>query len=268
VVVGHHAEQVEQTLGSGERYGLELRFVRQPNALGSAQALASVRSYVQTPFLLILGDYYFVARDPQVMRWRLGRGESAIATKREFNTRLIREACSVETAADGRVLGIVEKPTRPRTDLKGCGFYALVPDAFDAVIRTPRTALRDEYELTISLELFVAAGNALYAEEIIDWDSNVTRPADLLQCNLDWLDRHDLSQLVATQAFVDQRTELHRTIVGDRAAVRGTNLLKEVVVFPGVELADVGTLERALLTPEGSIDCGQTSEPAQRGNSQ
>ncbi|HEX9941277.1 MAG TPA: sugar phosphate nucleotidyltransferase [Thermoanaerobaculia bacterium] len=263
VVVGHHAAQVERALGNGERYGLEVQLVRQPAPLGSAHALAAVRSCLRTPFLLLLGDYYFVAARPETMIERLARGESAIAVKREPEPRLICEACAVETTAEGRVVAIVEKPSRPLTDLKGCGFYALVPEALDAVTRTPRTALRDEYELTVSLELFVQAGNALYAEEIIDWDYNLTRPEDLLECNLDWLDRHGMSNLVANRAFVDGQTELQRTVVGEGAAVRGVNLLKEVVVFPGTEVVARGSVERTLFTPEGSISCGPSPQLAQ-----
>jgi NDP-sugar pyrophosphorylase family protein len=265
VVVGHHAERVERALGNTERDGLDVQFVRQPAPLGSAHALASIRTELRTAFLVLLGDYYFVAGEPEVMLQRLARGESAIAVKREPEVRLVREACAVETGTDGRVLAIVEKPTQPRTDLKGCGFYALVPEALDAVARTPRTALRDEYELTVSLELFIGAGNPLYAEDIIDWDCNVTRPADLLECNLSWLDRHGVSHLVAERAFVSPDAELRRTVVGEGAAVRGLSYLTEVVVFPGTEVSGGCSVERTLLTPEGPISCGPTPQRTGKG---
>jgi NDP-sugar pyrophosphorylase family protein len=256
VVVGHCAEGVERALGDGRRYGLEVTFVQQSAALGSANALASVRPHLRGPFLVLLGDYYFVADEPEAMLRRLARGESAIAAKREPQAQLVRDACAVETAPDGRVTAIVEKPTRPRTDLKGCGFYALMPEALDAVLRTPRTALRDEYELTVSLELHVGAGHPLYAEEIIAWDCNVTHPQDLLNCNLEWLARHGTDHLIDPGAFVAPGVELRRSVIGEGAAVRGARQLTEVVVFPGTEVPEGGSVERALLTPEGFIDCG------------
>lgn len=268
VVVGHRAEEVERALGDGQSWGLELQLVEQSAPLGSAHALAAARPFVRGPFLLLLGDYYFVARDPEVMVERLRRGESAIAVKREPNERLVREACAVSTAADGRVVGIVEKPTLPQTDLKGCGFYALQPEAFDAVMRTPRTALKNEYELTVTLELLVARGQALYAQEVIDWDSNVTRPEDLLQCNLDWLDRHGVSRLVAGGAIVDAQVEVERAVVGEGATIKGDSLLREVVVFPGVELVDGGVVEQALVTSDRTIYCGSTAAPIERGENE
>jgi dTDP-glucose pyrophosphorylase len=259
VVVGHHGADLEAAIGDGSRYGLDITYIPQPAPLGSAHALASVRSHVSSPFLVTLGDYYFVPTDPSVMIRRLERGQSAIATKRETSPVLVREACAVYHRPDGRVLDIVEKPSHPHTDVKGCGFYALQPEFFDAACRTPRTALRDEYELTVSLELFVRGGDALFAEEIIEWDSNITRPQDLLECNLEWLERHQLRTLVSAEAFVDPATTMERTVVGNGARVLGRNTLKGVVVFPGTEVTDGGPVERTLVTPSARIYCPDPS---------
>lgn len=265
VVIGHHADAVRSILGDGQRWDMDLRFVEQSEPLGSAHALAAARPHVDGRFLLLLGDYYFVAKNPEAMALRLGRGESAIAVKRESNVRLIREACAVSAAADSRIVGIVEKPTAPQTDLKGCGFYALQPEAFDAVMRTPRTALRNEYELTVALELMLRGGQPIFAEEVIEWDNNVTRPEDLLQCNLDWLDRHGKSRLVAADADIDSGARVERTVVGAGAAIRGESLLREVVVFPGAEIVDGGLVERALVTGESQIFCEPATRQTERG---
>jgi glucose-1-phosphate thymidylyltransferase len=259
VIVGHHGADLTAAIGDGSRYGLDISYIPQPAPLGSAHALASVRSQVRSPFLLTLGDYYFVPTDPSRMIRRLGRGESAVATKRETLPVLVREACAVYSGPDARVLDIVEKPSDPHTDVKGCGFYALQPEFFDAVSRTPRTALRDEYELTVSLELFVQAGQALFSEEIIEWDSNITRPQDVLDCNLEWLERHRLGALVSADAFVDPATTMERAVIGNGARVLGRNTLNGVVVFAGTEVADCGPVERTLLTPSARIHCPDLS---------
>ena len=254
VVVGHRAGQIEEALGDGDRYGMSLRYIHQTQALGSAHAVNSIRRYIRGPFLMVLGDYYFVPRDPERVVERLERGESTIAIKPEPNEELVREACAVETSADGRVTNIQEKPVRPKTNLKGCGFYAMVPEFLEAVARTPRTALRDEYELTDSLHTFVKSGRPLYSEDLICWDNNVTRPGDLLQCNLEWLANKKLEALVSEQSTVDPATEVRRTLVGDGAQIQGYSRLDEVVVFPGVRSTATGELRRALLTPQGPID--------------
>jgi dTDP-glucose pyrophosphorylase len=256
VVTGHLGEDLAHALGDGGAYGVRLEYVDQGARLGTAHALGRVRHTVREPFLLVLGDYYFVPSEPERMLRRLAGGSSAIAVKRESDIALIREACAPELDATGRVVGIVEKPTAPKTDLKGCGFYALQPEFFDAVARTPRTALRDEYELTVSLELFVRAGHALYGEEIVTRDTNLTRPEDVLACNVEWLERTGRTALVADGASVDAGLELRQSVVGRGASVEGVTGLEQVVVFPGAHLAASGLVRRALVTATGCISCG------------
>ena len=256
IVTGHRGQDLTRALGDGGAYGVQLEYVDQGARLGTAHALGRVRHAVRDPFLLVLGDYYFVPSEPERMLRRLADGTSAIAVKREPDPALIREACAPELDATGRVVDIVEKPAVPKTDLKGCGFYALQPEFFDAVARTPRTALRDEYELTVSLELFVRAGHALYAEEIITRDTNLTRPEDVLACNLEWLERAGRTALVADGASVDAGLELRQCVVGRGARVEGSADLEQVVVFPGAHLEASGLLRRALVTSAGRISCG------------
>jgi len=251
VVLGHHGDALAHALGDGARYGLRLHYVHQKAPLGSANAVGAVRPHVHGPFLLLLGDYYFSATNPSRLVQRLREGAGAIAAKREPNRRLLAEACALEVGEDGRVLTIVEKPAVPRSSVKGCGFYALQPEAFDAIARTPRTALRDEYELTVSLELYVRSGNRLFAEEIIAWDANFTSPADVLECNTMWLAQEGRRELVAEGAQVDEGVYLEGAVVGDRARVLSGSRLKDVVVFAETRLEERVVLERALVTPQG-----------------
>jgi len=256
VVVGHRAEDFARVIGNGSAYGVHVEFIDQGPRLGSAHALGRARAQLHGRFILLLGDYYFVPSEPERMLRRLADGASAIAVKRESNPRLVREACAVELDASGRVLSIAEKPVAPRTDVKGCGFYALQLDFLDAVARTPRTALRDEYELTVSLGCYIEGGQALYGEEVISRDANLTRPEDVLECNLDWLARVGRVALVDDGAHVEEGLHLDHAVVGCGARVEGATSLEEVVVFPDAHVRATGTLRRSLFTPTACIACG------------
>ena len=254
VVTGYRAGDVEAALAAGHADGLSLHVVEQGAALGSAHALGQLRPHVTGPFVVILGDYYFSAVHPRQLASHLADGHSsAIAARREPNRRLLSEACELRVGGAGRVTGIVEKPARPVGDLKGCGFYAFQPEMFDAIARTPRTALRDEYELTVALELFVDSGHPVFAEEVIDWDQNFTHPEDVLECNLQWLDRNGRNELIGDGAHVGPRARLERTVVGANARVENGAAVAETVVFDETTLTGTGSLRRALVTPGGVI---------------
>ena len=254
VVVGHRADQVTSAIEQAET-DIRIRFVAQNEALGSADALARVRPLITGPVVALLGDYYFRATDAAAVMRRLAMGMSAIAVKREPDPRLVAEACAVTIDDGGRVVDIVEKPMVPGTRLKGCGIYACMPDFFDALARTPRTALRNEYELTVALELYVRSGRPLFAEEIVRWDANLTRPLDLLECNLRWLEETREPSFAGMNARVEAGAVLTRAIVGAGASIGQGARVSHSVVFPSASVAPGAAVQRAIVTPAGVVQC-------------
>lgn len=264
VVVGYRGEDLVRAVGDGGAWGVTVEYVEQGTTpLGSAHAVGRVQPHVHSPFLLLLGDYYFAATEPRRMVRHLANGDSAMVVKRETDRRRLCEACALRLDADGRVLDIVEKPVRPASDLKGCGFYALQPEFFDAVRRTPRTALRDEYELSVALELYIKAGHRLYAEDILAWDNNLTTPRDLLECSRFWLRQEGRDAYVAPDAQVEAGIGMELTVVGAGARVSGSRPLEEVIVFPQTRVEVTEPVRRTLITPRARIECRGT-DPARR----
>jgi dTDP-glucose pyrophosphorylase len=254
VVVGQHAEGMASAMSDAADRGMRVEFVDQGPSLGSGHALNCLRGVIDDPFLLLLGDYYFRPIEPERMLRRLQAGESAIAVKRETDPALTRAACAVYMDPDGRVTGLVEKPIRPgNAAMKGCGFYAFQPDVFDAVARTPRTALRNEYELTVALDIFIGQGNPVFGEVVVEDDANLTRPEDLLTCNLEWLRRSRHPALVANSAFVDPGVTLQEVVVGADARVDGTGHVEEAVVFAGSRFRASGSIRGVIVTPDETI---------------
>jgi glucose-1-phosphate thymidylyltransferase len=248
VVIGYLGRDVVESIGNGSRYNLDVHYVEQGPALGSAYALARAIPYLRRPFLVTLGDYYFEAPEAEALIRCLNNGVSAISAKRESDLKLLMEACELCVADDGRLLRIVEKPAAPVGNLKGCGFYAFQTSFLDSLSRTPRTALRDEYELSVSLDVHLSAGHAIYVADIIDGDWNFTRPRDVLDCNVHWLRRRHERSFIACDASVESEPALEDVVVGTRAHVAGVRSLREVVVFPEAVLQGEPVLESALVT--------------------
>lgn len=255
IVVGHAAAQIISVLGDGSRYGVDIRYVEQREPLGSAHALGQLAPYLNGPFVLLLGDIYFATQDLARMLDHARSADGAVvAAKREPDQRALCEACALEVGATGRIVRIVEKPKMPASDLKGCGIYIFQPEIFDAVRRTPRTMLRDEYELTIAIEIAIQSGQPVYAE-CIDWDMNITRPQDVLRCNLAWLEREGRRDLVGADVRLAAGTRLERAVIGDQVVVTQPVALSDVVVFPGTQIAGGGLIERALVAPDRLVYC-------------
>jgi glucose-1-phosphate thymidylyltransferase len=256
VVIGHLGHKVVQTLGDGSRYGVHLTYVEQDETLGIAHAVGQLEAHLDGPFLLFLGDIFFetVQLDTMLKRMSEPGVDGVLAVMREPDPDLIRRNFTVQTDDAGFVRRVIEKPRHPKSDLKGCGLYMFDPAIFDSIRRTPRTALRDEYELTDAIQIFIEDGYGVVPAEVIERDLNLSTPADLLYLNMHALERSERDQYIAPDAVVEPGAVVERSVVMAGASVPAGARLEECVVLPG-ERAPLGTHRRCILSTGRSTPC-------------
>jgi NDP-sugar pyrophosphorylase family protein len=257
VVIGHLGQEIVRALGDGSRYGVKIRYVEQGEVLGIAHAVGKLEPHLDRPFFLFLGDIYFATANfaAMVEPLRLGRAEAVLACKREPDIAAMRRNFAVMLGADGYVSRVVEKPRSPRTDLKGCGIYLFDPEFFDAVRRTPRTALRNEYEITDSIQLFLEAGHKVMPAEVVVEDVNVSYPADLLALNLQLLRESGAANWRAPTAQLSASAKLERVIAMDGSAIGAGAALRDCLLFPGAQVPAGHVAQRSIFIPGSEIRC-------------
>lgn len=258
VVIGHLGHEVVRTLGDGSRYGVRIEYVEQEETLGIAHAVSRLERHVDRPFFLFLGDIFFETENLASMAERLtsGRGtDGVLAVKRESDPEAIKRNFVVITDENGWVSRVIEKPRHARTNLKGCGLYLFDLAFFDSVRRTPRTAMRDEYEITDSIQIFIDDGYRVEAAEVVRSDVNLSYPADLLDLNLRLLDERGNGNLLGDRARVEPGAVVERSVLMDGVVVHSGAHLRECLVFSGVDVRDGRHRSRTILTPDNEIRC-------------
>jgi NDP-sugar pyrophosphorylase family protein len=259
VVIGHLGYEIAQAMGDGSRLGVRIRYVEQTEMLGIANALGQLEPHVSSPILLLLGDIFFVAADLERMIRSLQQREAkaVLAVKKEESPEAIRRNFTVLVDEQGLVRRVIEKPRHPMTNIKGCGLYLFDLNVFDAIRRTPRTAMRDEYEITDTIQIMIDDGLPVVPESVIRWDLNLTTPGDVLRCNLFQLERLGLDSVVADGAKVHGRAELDRVVVGAGASIRHPIRVTNSLIFPGTDVTAEHDVDGFIITPEHQIDCRQ-----------
>lgn len=257
VVIGHLGHEVVRTLGDGSEWGVQIKYVEQEETLGIAHAVSRLEPHVDSSFFLFLGDIYFDTEHLGAMlqRFQTGKLGGVLACKREPNLEAIKRNFVVMTDEQGRVHRVVEKPRHPRTDLKGCGIYLFDQAFFDAVRRTPRTALRNEYEITDAIQIFLDDGYRVDAAEVVKADMNVSYPADLLELNLRLLQQRGAAQFVAPSASVGAGALLHHSVALAGSSIGAGAKLTECLLFPGARVAAGHVAQRSIFTGDSEIRC-------------
>jgi len=257
VVIGHLGHEVVRVLGDGSDYGVSIKYVEQEEMLGIAHAVSRLENYVDRSFFLFLGDIFFVTENLSEMKTRFEAGKlgGVLACKREPDLEAMKRNFAVMADGDRVVSRVVEKPRHPRTDLKGCGIYLFDQSFFDAVRRTPRTALRNEYEITDSIQIFLDDGYPVEAAEVVKADMNVSYPSDLLELNLLLLQQSGSEKLIAADAVVGKGAEIQRSVVMAGANIGAGAKLEECLLFPGANVPAGRIRRRTIFTADSEIRC-------------
>ncbi len=257
VVIGHLGHEIVLGVQRGGDPGVEVQFVQQQSSLGTAHALMQLEQRIERPFVILLGDIYFEADDSvnPFERMAAQHAQGFLAVLREPDKRLLQRNFAVHFESDGLVTRVVEKPRFPRTEWKGCGVYAFDPSVFDAIRRTPRSAARDEYELTDAIQIFMDDGARVIAQPMMHADINLTFPYDLLLANLSSLRRTGAENLVAPSAKVHPQARLHGCVIGPGAQVLEPIAMRHCLVFPDAVVSTVEGADREIFTQDRVVDC-------------
>jgi dTDP-glucose pyrophosphorylase len=263
VVVGHLKEAIQAHLGDGSAFGVRIRYVEQQQTLGIAHAVMQLEKHVDRAFLLYLGDILYVPRRLESMIEIAARtgAVAVLAAKRESDRAAIHKNFLIDADEDGRVTRVVEKPRWLVNDLKGCGIYYFQPEFFDAVRLTPRTALRDEYEITHSIQISIDLGHDVRVAPVVEWDLNITFAGDILAGNRYWLGRLGLENLVAPDAEVHPEARLSGVVVGPRAKIARPIALEDVVVLADALVASDQDLAGCVCFREQIVRCRGSAPP-------
>jgi glucose-1-phosphate thymidylyltransferase len=258
IVVGHLGYQVASTFGDGSRYGVRIHFVEQESMLGLAHAVGALESRVQLPFLLMLGDIYFHLKSPlrplidQVLD---GRTNANLVSMYEPDPAMVRRNFVIQADDFGRVQRVIEKPRYVDSQLKGCGLYVFDQHIFDAIRRTPRSAMRDEYEITDSIQILINDGYVVHHHPIVERDLNLTKPEDLLMINLIELARRNMPHLIGERVTAPSGVRIERSVVGDQVIIRHPIRISNSVIMPNVVVDATSDLDSVVMDGEHSVYC-------------
>ena len=258
IVVGHRGYQVASTIGDGSRYGVRIHFIEQESTLGLAHAVGALESRVHGPFLLMLGDIYFHLKAPlkPLIEQVMNDGVNAnLVSMYEPDPAMVRRNFVIAADQRGRVTRVIEKPRYVDSQLKGCGLYVFDQHIFDAIRRTPRTAMRDEYEITDSIQILINDGYVVHHHPIVERDLNLTKPDDLLIINLIELGRRGLSELIGEGVTVPEGTRIERSVIGDGVVIKRPIRISNSVIMPNVIVETTHDLDSVVMDGEHSVYC-------------
>jgi glucose-1-phosphate thymidylyltransferase len=147
----------QRLLGDGSAWGMAIQYAVQPSPDGLAQAFLIGEEFLDgAPAALVLGDNLFHGHD-LVPQLAASNGSSQGATVYAYPVRDPERYGVVEFAANGRVLSLEEKPSRPRSRYAVTGLYFYDHTVVERARQVVPSA-RGELEITDLNQIYLEEG--------------------------------------------------------------------------------------------------------------
>jgi glucose-1-phosphate thymidylyltransferase len=176
VVVGYRSEAIVDRYGDIYR-GLALEYVQQREQLGTAHALERAIPAVSAPFVVCNGDNVCRANLGAVLDRHRGTDAAATLLVESVSREQARKTGVVDTDAEGRPTGFVEKPDDPPSTLVTRGFSVFGSEIGPELARLSPSE-RGEYELPDAVDGLLDRGHRVELVPLEGWCHNVNEPAD------------------------------------------------------------------------------------------
>ncbi|WP_184351109.1 glucose-1-phosphate thymidylyltransferase [Streptomyces olivoverticillatus] len=233
IIVGETAAEVRAAVGDGSRFGLSVTYIPQAEPLGLAHCVLIARDYLaDDDFLMYLGDNFVIAGIRSfVDDFRARRPDAQILLTKVADPTQFGVA---ELNAAGRVTGVAEKPSRPKSDLALVGVYMFTPLVHEAV-RTLRPSHRGELEITDAVQVLIREHADVSSHVITGYWKDTGRVEDMLECNRMVLENIE----PRLRGTADDDSEIvGRVDVAEDVVITRSRLVGPLTIGPGAVVTD------------------------------
>ena len=251
IIGGVGSEKVREYYGNGEKFGVNITYVKQDEPRGIAHAINLCRNFIQDEkFLVFLGDNI------------IQKPISEIKEKFEnstFDATLL--LCEVDNPSrfgiadlkDGKITKIMEKPKEPPTNFAVTGIYLLTPKIFE-IIDNLEPSHRNEFEITDALQILLEKNDNISYDVITDYWKDTGTPEDIINANAQILENISKDEFVS-----DEKTEIDSdcSIIMPSTIGKNCKIKKNVRIGPYASIGD-NTIISSNVKIENSIimsDC-------------
>ncbi len=166
IVGGIGSNKVQEYYGNGEKFGVNITYIKQDEPKGIAHAIMLCKEFVNNEkFLVFLGDNIIQKSIKDfVANFKNSDYDATVLLCEVDNP----SSFGIADIKDGKIIKITEKPKEPISNLAVTGIYLLDPVIFE-IIDNLKPSWRGELEITDALDNLLRKNNNISYEKITDY---------------------------------------------------------------------------------------------------
>ena len=234
IIIGETGEDIKRELREGGKWGVNISYIEQKEALGLAHAVSVAKDFLgEEKFLMYLGDNLLKNGVERYADKFIQGNYNAFVLLTEVDD---PRQFGVAELEEGRVVRVVEKPKEPVSNLALIGVYFFDKNVHQA-IKSIKPSTRGELEITDAIQWMIDKGYKVGAEVIKGWWKDTGKPDDILEANR--LILEDIERDVGEAKVVDEASQISgRVKIGKGSEIINSKIVGPVIIGNRVKIDD------------------------------
>ena len=234
IIIGETGEDIKSELRDGSKWGVNISFIEQKEALGLAHAVSVAKDFLgEEKFLMYLGDNLLKNGVERYADKFINGNYNAFVLLTEVDN---PRQFGVAELEEGRVVRVVEKPKQPVSNLALIGVYFFDKNVHQA-IKSIKPSARGELEITDAIQWMIDNGYKVGAEVVKGWWKDTGKPDDILEANR--LILEDIERDISGAKVIDGTSQISgRVKIGKGSEIINSKIVGPVIIGERVRLID------------------------------
>ena len=232
IIVGDTKEEIQDAAGDGGSWGVRISYIEQEAPLGLAHAVKISEDFLgREPFVMYLGDNILKSGIKSLVEEFKEKEPNSLILLTEVPH---PQMFGVAELKDGKVVKLVEKPKKPRSNLALVGVYMFDYHIFEAV-NAIKPSWRNELEITDAIQYLVDNGYEVHPHLVTEWWKDTGKIEDILEAN-----RLILESIEGeNRGKVDEKSRINgQVILEEGVVVQNSKIRGPVIIGTESEIID------------------------------
>lgn len=250
LIVGKTNDDIEDEVGDGSSWGLEVTYILQDDPEGLAHAVKIAQDFLgDEPFVMYLGDNLF--------KEGLNEFVSSFNSNKPSATILLYgvdnpSQFGIAELKNERIVRVIEKPKKPPTNLAIVGAYIFDKNIFTAIDNI-KPSWRNELEITDAIQYLIENDYVVEPHIVKEWWKDTGRPEEIIEANkfmLDYIETGtkgnvDKNSSISGKVLIEEGSEIIDSEIRGPVAIGKNCKIIGSFVGPYTSIGDNALIEKS-----------------------
>lgn len=255
VISPETGKYIKEAVGDGSRWDASISYILQSEPAGIAHAVKVAQDFLaDSPFLMFLGDNLIEGDIGKFVQEFNDYSPTALVLLKE-----VADPCLfgvAELNGSGKVINLVEKPKKPKSNLAIVGVYFFTTKIHQAISQI-KPSRRGELEITDAIQWLLDEGEVIRSHILDGWWLDTGKIDDLLEANrviLNEFTKRDINGQTDSKSHIIGRVEIRKGAVIENSGIRGPVSIAEGCQVKNCSIGPFTSIGKGTIIEDSSVE--------------